>query len=93
MSCGVGHRLGLDLAFLGLWCLAAVAPIRPLAWEPPYAEGVALKKAKKKIDGTAERGKFRLQLTYGLVLLENLIVLPMSDVCIVLTSFLPTVRE
>ena len=26
---------------------AAVAPIRPLAWEPPYAAGVALKKAKK----------------------------------------------
>ena len=29
---------GLDLALLWLWCrLAAVAPIRPLAWEPPYA--------------------------------------------------------
>ena len=27
-----------------LWCrLAAVAPIRPLAWEPTYAEGAALK--------------------------------------------------
>ena len=49
MSCGVGHRLGLDLVLLWLWCrLAAVAPIGPLAWEPPYAAGVALKKQKKK---------------------------------------------
>ena len=28
--------------------LAAVAPIGPLAWEPPYAKGVALKSKKKK---------------------------------------------
>ena len=28
--------------------LAATAPIRPLAWEPSYAEGVALKSNKKK---------------------------------------------
>ena len=27
---------------------AAVAPIRPLAWEPSYAEGAALKKKKAK---------------------------------------------
>ena len=34
---------------LWLWCRpAAVAPIRPLAWEPLYASGVALKKKKKK---------------------------------------------
>ena len=32
-----------------LWCrLAAVAPIRPLAWEAPYAMGVALAKKQKK---------------------------------------------
>ena len=31
-----------------LWCRpAAVAPLRPLAWEPPYAKGVALKRKKK----------------------------------------------
>ena len=34
MSCGVG--------------LAAIVPIGPLAWESPYAKGVALKKKKKK---------------------------------------------
>jgi len=43
VSCGVGHRLGSDLAWLWLW-LAAVAPIGPVAWEPPYAVNVALKK-------------------------------------------------
>ena len=48
MSCDVGCRLGLDLA-LWLWCrLAATAPIRPLAWEPPYAAGVALQRQKNK---------------------------------------------
>ena len=49
MSCGVGHRCGSDLVLLWLWCrLAAVAPIRPLAWETPYAAGTALKRQKKK---------------------------------------------
>ena len=33
---------------LWLWHrLAAVAAIRPLAWEPPYAAGAALKRKKK----------------------------------------------
>ena len=33
-----------DLVLLSLWCrLAAVALIRPLAWGPPCAVGVALK--------------------------------------------------
>ena len=49
MSCGIGHRRGSDLALLWLWCrLAATALTGPLAQEPPYAEGVALKKDKKK---------------------------------------------
>ena len=47
MSCGVGHRCGSDLVLQCLWCrLAAVASIRSLAWEPPYATGTALKKKK-----------------------------------------------
>ena len=45
MSCGVGHRHGSDPALL--WP-AAVGPIRPLAWEPQYAVGEALKSKKKK---------------------------------------------
>ena len=46
MSCGVGHRPGSGLVLLRLWCRLA-ALIRPLAWEPPYAMGVGLKKTKK----------------------------------------------
>ena len=44
MSCGVGDRCGSVLALLWLSRrLTAVAPIQPLAWEPPYASGAALK--------------------------------------------------
>ena len=49
MSCGVGHRPGSDRAWLWLWRgPVAIAPIRPLAWEPPYATGAALKDKKVK---------------------------------------------
>ena len=45
----VGCRYSLDLELLWLWHrLEAVAPIRPLACEPPYAAGAALKRQKKK---------------------------------------------
>ena len=50
VSCGIGHRGSSDLALLWLWCRpAAGVPNRPLAWEPPYATGAALKKQKIKI--------------------------------------------
>ena len=39
--------LGSKIVLMLLW-LAVVAPIRPLAWEPPCAAGVALKSKKKK---------------------------------------------
>ena len=46
---GVGHRHGSDPALLWLWCRpAASAVIHLLAWELPYAEGVSLKRRKKK---------------------------------------------
>ena len=49
VSCGVGCRRGLDPSLLWLWRrLVATAPIRPLAWEPPYATGAALEKAKRQ---------------------------------------------
>ena len=45
MSCGVGHKRGSDPALLWLRRRpVATAPIRPLAWEPPYATGAALEK-------------------------------------------------
>ena len=35
-----------------LWCRsAALAPIRPLAWELPYAAGAGLKSKKKRGGG------------------------------------------
>ena len=47
MSCGVGHRRSSDPSLLWLWLRpAAVAPIEPLAWNLPYAVGVALKSKK-----------------------------------------------
>ena len=49
MSCGVGRRRGSDPTLLWLWCqLAATASIGPLAWEPPYAMGVAEEMAKRQ---------------------------------------------
>ena len=49
MSCGVGRRRGSDPVLLWLWRRpAAVAPIRPLAWEPSYAMGAVLKNKTKK---------------------------------------------
>ena len=48
MSCGVGCKRGWDPALLWLWHRqATVAPIGPLAWEPPYAAGMALKTDKR----------------------------------------------
>ena len=49
MSYGVGCRCRWDAALLWLWHRpVAVALIRPLAWESPYAVGTALKRQKKK---------------------------------------------
>ena len=49
MSCGVGRRRGLDPVKLWLWRRpAATPPVRPPAWEPPYASGAALEKAKRQ---------------------------------------------
>ena len=49
MSGGAGLRRGLDPTFLWLWCrLVAVAPIRPLTQELPYAVGAVLKSKVNK---------------------------------------------
>ena len=55
MSCGAGGRLSLDPALLWLWCRpVATAPIRPLAWEPPYAVGAAQEMAKRQKNKTKQ---------------------------------------
>ena len=49
MSCGGGRRHGSDPTLLWSWCRpAATALIGPLAWELPYAMGVALKRQNKQ---------------------------------------------
>ena len=56
MSCGVGCRCELAPALLWLWCgPAAVAPIRPLAWDPPYVAGVVLERPKTKQNKTKNK--------------------------------------
>ena len=69
MSCAVGQRHGSDPMLLWLWCRpAAVALIRPLAWEPPFAMGAALKDKSKQtkittnmnlLEGFKEKVKFQ----------------------------------
>ena len=57
VSCGVDQRCGLDPMLLLLWWRpAAVAPIGPLAREPPCAMGVALKSKKEKERGNPKEG-------------------------------------
>ena len=61
MSCGIGRRHGSDPMLLWLWhSAAATAPIRPLAWEPPYAAGEALKNKKTK-----KKKKINIQQIYS----------------------------
>ena len=49
VSCGILHRCSSDPKLLCLWYRpAATAPIRPLAREPPCAEGVALEKTERQ---------------------------------------------
>ena len=64
MSCGVGRRFSLDLAWLWLWCKpASVALIRTLAWELPYAAGVPLK-SKKERKEEKRKWLFELKATF-----------------------------
>ena len=49
MSCGVGRKCGSDPTLLWLWRRpVAMVPIRPLAWESPYAAEETLEKAKRQ---------------------------------------------
>ena len=49
MSCGVDHRRSSDLELLWFWRWpVATALIQPLAWEPPYTAGAALKEQQQQ---------------------------------------------
>ena len=61
MSCGVGCRHDSDPVLLWLWRRpAVVAPIRPLAWEQPYATRAALKRKKGKEKGVINDSIFKI---------------------------------
>ena len=60
MSCGIGRRWGSYPELLWLWHrLAATSPNGCLAWEPPYAMGVALK------DKKTNKKKYRVMASMG----------------------------
>ena len=72
MSCGVGHRHGYEPALLWLWHrLVAITLIGPVAWEPPYATGVALKRPKTK--KKKKKKKRKKGLVYFLLLVAKVI--------------------
>ena len=55
MSCDVGHRSGLDLGLLRLWCRPVVtAPIQPLVWNFHMPQMLPEKDKKTKITTTAK---------------------------------------
>ena len=59
-GCGVGCRHGSGPVLLWLWCRpVATAPIGPLAWESPYAAGVALKKKRQKDQKKKKKSRIR----------------------------------
>ena len=76
MSRGVGCRHGLDPVLLWLWLrAAAVVPIRPLAWELPYAVSSALKrqKTKKKKKKKSQQKQILSQRVVGGIKLVNIV--------------------
>ena len=63
----VGRSYGLDLNLPWLrYRLEAVALIRPVAWEPPHAAGMALKGPKEKEKKTHLSLKDRLKTKFAL---------------------------
>ena len=60
------NQLVKDPPLQWLWCrLPATAPIQPLAWEPPYAAGMALKGQKKKDQKKKKKNEKQTQVTGG----------------------------
>ena len=63
MSCGAGRRHGLNPMLLWLWHRpVAIAPIRHLAWEPPYAARAAQRNSKKTKNKKTKKNKEREML-------------------------------
>ena len=76
MSCGIGHKRGLDLALLWLWLRpATAAQIRSLAWEPPYAMGVALERQNKIKIKNKSKAKCTFQTFLPILLYLNFTII------------------
>ena len=66
VSCGVGHKFGSYPTLLWLWHRpASIAPIRPLAWEPPYAMESGPRKGKKTNKTKQNKKTSRMTRIYG----------------------------
>ena len=88
MSYGVGRRRTSDLVLLWLWHKpAATAPIRPLAWEPPYAVGYGpgkRQKKKKKRERERSVGPFlsvkrsAIPYAYNIEIINKIVISTMS---------------
>ena len=82
MSCGVGWRCSSDPVWL--WRRsAATAPIRPLAWESPYADGAAQEMAKRQ---KKEKEKKKPNTSKGIKLHMHIHTLSLSPVFFFLTQ-------
>ena len=65
----MGHRRSSDPELLWLRHRpAATAPIRPLAWEPPYATGAAQEKAKRQKKRIVDLGEAESQEDSGITI-------------------------
>ena len=61
----LGSGVAVALALLWLWHRpVATAQIRPLAWEPPYTMGVALKEKKERKRERGNCSKYIYQIFY-----------------------------
>ena len=65
MICGIVCRCGSDPTLLCLWHrTVAIAPIQPLAWEPPYAMAVAQEMAIKTKNNRHNKNETVLHPTF-----------------------------
>ena len=83
LSCGVGCRHASNPALL--WCRpAAIAPIGPLAWEPPYAKKKKKKRKRKKVTPS-----LRITTALNFFYINNLLILPYDLVLTIYFLVLP----
>ena len=97
MSCGVGRRCGLDPVLLWLWCRpVATAPIGPLAWEPPHAEGSGPRNGKKQQQQQKQKPTYR---SFIVVTKLEIIQMPISVLfgvnevrCVLILKYFVTIK-